>query len=324
MTEHISTTRRLLTASIALGSVFGAPAFAADPIKIVVPYPPGGPLDVVARALAEELKKSQGSVIVENRPGAAGARGMQAVKDAKADCRTMVMGAVATLATNPALFEKMPYKPDDFAPVSLLCFCPNVLVMAPKRMKELGVKDAKDLIAYIKANPGKLNFASGGNGSAGHIAGAVMVNAGLKMEHIPFKCAAPARLSVIAGETDFIMDNFGSCRASIADGSLIPLAVTTSEPFEHLPGVPTLTSLGYTMDISTWFGLMAPKATPNAKVQAQYDAIFEAMSNPKLREQLDKAGGGVRFLGPNKFGELIAAEQKRYRDMIQSTGIKVQ
>jgi tripartite-type tricarboxylate transporter receptor subunit TctC len=151
-----------------------------------------------------------------------------------------------------------------------------------------------------------------------------MVNAGLKMEHIPFKGAAPARLSVIAGETDFIMDNFGSCRASIADGSLIPLAVTTSEPFEHLPGVPTLTSLGYTMDISTWFGLMAPKATPNAKVQAQYDAIFEAMSNPKLREQLDKAGGGVRFLGPNKFGELIAAEQKRYRDMIQSTGIKVQ
>ena len=324
MTERISTTRRLLTASIALGSLFGAPAFAADPIKIVVPYPPGGPLDVVARALAEELKKSQGSVIVENRPGAAGARGMQAVKDAPADCRTMVMGAVATLATNPALFEKMAYKPDDFAPVALLCFVPNVLVMAPKRMKELGVKDAKDLIAYIKANPGKLNFASGGNGSAGHIAGAVMVSAGLKMEHIPFKGAAPARLSVIAGETDLIMDNYGSCRASIADGSLVPLAVTTSEVFEHLPNVPTLTSLGYTMDVSTWFGLMAPKATPKNKIQAQYEEILNAMSNPQLRNQLDLAGGGVRFLGPNKFAELIAAEQKRYRDMIQTTGIKVQ
>lgn len=324
MTEHISTTRRLLTASLALGSFVGMPAFAADPIKIVVPYPPGGPLDVVARALAEELKKQQGSVIVENRPGAAGARGMQAVKDAKADCRTMVMGAVATLATNPALFAKMPYKPEDFTPVALLCFVPNVLVMAPKRMKELGVKNAKDLIAYIKANPGKLNFASGGNGSAGHIAGAVMVQSGLKMEHIPFKGAAPARLSVIAGETDLIMDNYGSCRASIADGSLVPLAVTTSEPFDQLPNVPTLTSLGYTMDVSTWFGLMAPKATPADKVDAQYQEIVKAMSNPALRTQLNQAGGGVRFLGPKKFAELIAAEQKRYRDMIATTGIKVQ
>ncbi len=324
MSEHISTTRRMLLASLALGSMLGVPAFAADPIKIVVPYPPGGPLDVVARALAEELKKTQGAVIVENRPGAAGARGMQAVKDAPADARTMVMGAVATLATNPALLNKLPYKPDDFAPVSLLCFVPNVLVMAPKRMKELGVKNAQDLIAYIKANPGKLNFASGGNGSAGHIAGAVMVQAGLKMEHIPFKGAAPARLSVISGETDLILDNYGSCRGSIADGSLVPLAITTSEPFEHLPKIPTLTSLGYTMDVATWYGLVVPKATPEAKIQAQHEAIAKAMNNPQLRTQLDLASGGVRFMDPKGFAQLIAAEQKRYRDMIAATGIKVQ
>ena len=172
-----------------------------NPIRIVVPYPPGGPLDVSARAIADAVSPVLGTVVVENRPGAGGNVGMSYVSHAKGDGHTLVMGAVATLAINPSLYKKLPYDPKgDFKPVTLVATAANVLVITPAFSEKTGVKSVADLIAYAKAHPGKLNYASGGNGSAGHMAGELLKNkAGIDIVHIPFAGASPALLSVIRG-----------------------------------------------------------------------------------------------------------------------------
>ena len=177
-----------------------------NPIRIVVPYPPGGPLDVSARAIADAVSPVLGTVVVENRPGAGGNVGMSYVSHAKGDGHTLVMGAVATLAINPSLYKKLPYDPKgDFKPVTLVATAANVLVITPAFSEKTGVKSVADLIAYAKAHPGKLNYASGGNGSAGHMAGELLKNkAGIDIVHIPFAGASPALLSVISGQTDLI------------------------------------------------------------------------------------------------------------------------
>lgn len=184
-------------------------SFADDPIRIIVPYPPGGPLDVTARAVAEEARADLGNIIVENKPGAGGNIGVDYVAKQSPDGKTIVMGALATHAVNPNLFSKLPYDPiKDFTPITLIAQTPNVLVITPKFSKETGIKNVKDLIAYAKKNPDKLNYASGGNGSAGHMSGELLkADSGIKLVHIPFKGAAAARMSVLAGDTDLIFDN---------------------------------------------------------------------------------------------------------------------
>lgn len=201
-------------------------SLADDPIRIIVPYPPGGPLDVTARAVAEEARADLGNIIVENKPGAGGNIGVDYVAKQAPDGKTIVMGALATHAVNPNLFSKLPYDPiKDFTPITLIAQTPNVLVITPKFSKETGIKNVKDLIAYAKKNPDKLNYASGGNGSAGHMSGELLkADSGIKLVHIPFKGAAAARMSVLAGDTDLIFDNLASASADIKAGKLIPLA----------------------------------------------------------------------------------------------------
>ena len=213
-----------------------------------MPYPPGGPLDTAARALADRVKEPLGIIIVENRPGAGGNLGVDQVAKSPPDGYSLVIGAVATHAVNPWLFSKLPYDPiKDFAPITLIAHVPNVLVMTPERADQLGIRSARDLIDYARKNPGRLNYASGGNGSAGHMAGELMKSqAKISAVHIPYAGAAPAQLGLLAGQTDFMFDNLASATTQIKAGKLRALAVTTSQRASSMPEVPTMADAGLT------------------------------------------------------------------------------
>ncbi|MDY4162917.1 MAG: tripartite tricarboxylate transporter substrate binding protein [Sutterella sp.] len=297
-----------------------------NPIRIVVPYPPGGPLDVSARTISEAVTATLGNVIVDNRPGAGGGVGMGYVKRQPGDGYTLVVGAVATHAINPHLYKKLPYDAKkDFKPVTLIAHVPNVLVITPDFQKKTGIKSVKDLVAYAKANPGKLNYASGGNGSAGHMAGEWLKNSEkIDMVHVPFAGAAAARLSVLAGQTDLIFDNLASCTANIQAGKLIPLAVTTKVRTPALPDVPTMEEAGIAnFDISTWYGLFVPAATPDDVVNGLNKAIVDALNSPAVKERLAKLGGMASPTTPAEFGKLVDAESAKYAKLVKLSGAKV-
>ena len=309
--------RRLFLTSLAL-SALPLPSLAKPQrMRIVVPYPAGGPLDACARLLAEALKKQRGRVIVENRPGAAGARAMLEIKNAPADGANLVMGALATLVVNPLLSADLPYSPSDFKAVAMLSDTPNVLVMTPATMKKLKVSNARDLIEFIKANPGKLNCASGGVGSAGHIINAVLSAQGLHTVHVSYAGAMAAQLSLFSGETDLMFDNFANARAAIADKRLVALAQTKAAANPKI-NAPTLQSLGIDCDISTWFGLMAPKDTAQETCQNLFELITNVLSNKELREKFDQLSGGTQLLAPEAFEQWIESEQVKYRSFIKA------
>ena len=225
----------------------------ARPIRLVVPYPPGGPLDSVARLLADKVKDSLGTVIVENRPGAGGNLGADLVAKSAPDGQTILMGAVATHAINPWLYAKIPYDPiRDFTPITLVAQVPNVLVMNAETAKRLGIRSVADLVAYAKAHPGQLNYGSGGNGSAGHLAGEMFkAQAGVFMVHIPYGGGAPAQLALLSGQVDLNFDNLATASANIKAGKLLALAMTTAKRSDFMPEVPTIAASGGALAAST-------------------------------------------------------------------------
>ena len=221
-----SFTRRALCAFLlpllAAPSLAFAQPYPTRPIRLIVPYPPGGPLDAAARALAEGVKDMLGIVVVENRSGAGGTVGVDYVAKQPADGYTLVIGAVATHAINPWLFSKLPYDAiRDFAPITLIAHVPNVLVMPPETATRYRIESVRDLVAYARNNPGKLNYASGGNGSGGHMAGELFKStAHVSIVHIPYAGAAPAQLGMLAGQTDLMFDNLASAAPQIRAGKL--------------------------------------------------------------------------------------------------------
>ena len=236
--------------------------FPTKTVRLVVPFPPGGPLDTTGRAIAQKLTEAWGqSVVVDNRPGAGGNIGADLVAKSPPDGYTVVMGALSTHAVNPSLYPAMPYDAvKDFAPITLVAVTPNVLVVNPS----LPVKSVQDLVAYAKANPNKLSFGSGSNGSAGHLAGELFkVETGIDIVHIPFKGAAPAMQALLAGDTQFMFDNLASSMPQVKAGKLRALAVTTAKRSSLVPELPTMAETGLPgFDIATWFGLLAPAGTP--------------------------------------------------------------
>src|SRR5512139_1537566 len=229
---------------LALGAAaFAAPVLAQSPrpLRLIVPYPPGGPLDIVARALADKVKDSLGTVIVENKPGAGGNLGADLAAKAAPDGTTIVMGAVATHAINPWLYTKMPYDAlADFTPITLVAQVPNVLVMNAERAQQLGIASVRELVAYMKRHPARLNYGSGGNGSAGHLAGEMFkTQAGVFMVHIPYAGGNPAQLALLSGEVDLNFDNLASASANVKAGKLRALAVTTAKRSPAVPELPT-------------------------------------------------------------------------------------
>lgn len=329
----VMTTRRTFLGAAAATAVLGMPTITwaqvgtgANPIRIVVPYPPGGPLDVSARAIAEAVRPQLGNVIVDNRPGAGGNRGIAYLAQQAPDGMTIGIGAVATHAVNPNLFTRLPYDPiKDFEPITLIAHVPNVLVVTPAFEKKTGIHSVQDLIAYCRANPGKVNYASGGNGSAGHMSGELLkASEKIDMVHIPYAGAAAAQLSVLSGQTDLIFDNLASCLANIEAGKLVPLAVTTAHRAAQLPKVPTMQEAGVKdFNISTWYGLFAPAKTPKSVVNHLNDVITKALRSDELKERLSRLGGEAAPSTPQEFSTLIENEIKKYAQIVKASGAKV-
>ena len=325
--------RRALTSAIGVVALLSASYFpmtsacaATGETAIIVPYPPGGPLDVSARALADAVKDKLGTTIVENRPGAGGNVGMSTAKRRDGDGKTIVMGAVATLAINPHLYPTLPYDPKkDFKSVTLVATAPNVVVITPAFAEKNNIKNLQDLVAYAKANPGKLNFASGGNGSAGHLAAALLQKrCGIEMTHIPFNGAAQGLLSVLAGQTDLIIDNLASAAGNIRGGKLIALAVTTKARTPLMPEIPTVEESGIPdFDIYTWFGLQVPASTPDDVVQKLHDAFAPALATEEMKKRFEGFGATPAPMTPAEFDKLIADEYAKYDELVEISGAKV-
>ena len=300
-----------------------AQTFPTKAVKLVVPFPPGGPLDIVGRAIAKELTDAWGqSVIVDDKPGAGGNIGADFVAKSPADGYTVVMGALSTHAVNPSLYPRMPYDArKDFAPITLVAITPNVLVVNPS----LPVHSVEELIAYAKAHPGKLSFGSGSIGSAGHLAGELFkVDAGVDMVHVPYKGAAPAMQALLAGDTQLMFDNLASAMGQVKAGKLRALAVTTAERSKLAPDLQTMAEAGVRgFDISTWFGLLAPAGTP-PDVIAKWNAdVTKILSAPAMRERLAAQGAQAAPDTPAQFAQFIDRELVKYARIVKASGAKV-
>lgn len=329
--------RRHLCALLAAGcALAAAPAWAADahayptkPIRLVVPYPPGGPLDTAARTLAERVRDSLGTMVIDNRAGAGGNIGVDYAAKQPADGYTLVIGAVATHAINPWLFSRLPYDPvRDFAPITLIAHVPNVLVMTPETAQRLHIGSLADLVAYARRNPGKLNYASGGNGSGGHMAGELLKSmARVSIVHIPYAGAAPAQLSLLGGQTDLMFDNLASALPQIRAGKLKAFAVTTAQHAAAMPELPTVAEAGGKelagFDVSTWFGVLAPAGTPPAIVDRLNAAFHTALNSPEMRDRLLRMGAAPAPTTPAAFAGFIQSELAKYQRVVKFSGAQV-
>lgn len=299
----------------------------SKPIRFVVPYPPGGPLDTIARVLAEQVKVSLGQpVVVENKPGAGGNIGVDLIAKAQPDGYTLVMGAVATHAINPWLFSKIPYDAvKDFAPVALVASVPNVLVVNKEFADKNNIRTMADLVAYAKANPGKLNYGSGGSGSAGHLAGELLgARAQVKIVHIPYQGAAPAKLALLSGQSDFMFDNLASAAPLIKEGKVVALAVTTTARSAMLPDVPTVEQAGIKpFDIGTWFGVFATAGTPAPVLTKLHTAYAQALADPEIAKRLAEMGSNAKPLSSAQFAEMVKQELEKYKDLVKLSGAQV-
>ncbi|WP_395694504.1 tripartite tricarboxylate transporter substrate binding protein [Piscinibacter sp.] len=322
------TRRRDLLLTLAAAAL-AAPAFAqpGKPIRLIVPYPPGGPLDIVARALAERVKDSLGTVIVDNRPGAGGNLGADLAAKAAPDGTTIVMGAVATHAINPWLYAKMPYDPlRDFTPITGVAQVPNVLVMNPAKAEALGIKSVPDLIRVAKASPGKLNMASSGNGTSIHLAGELFKSmTGTYLVHFPYRGSGPALLDLIGGNMDLMFDNLPSAMPHIKAGKIKALAVTSAERSAALPELPTVAEAGPLkgFEASSWFGLLAPAGTPAEVVNRLQQETAKALATPALKERLQAQGAVPSGMSPADFTKFIAAETKKWAAVVKASGATV-
>ncbi len=319
--------RRSLLLS-AMAAAAALPAFAqapARPIRLIVPYAAGGPIDVTARLLAERVKDTLGTVIIENRPGGGGNIGADAVAKAAPDGLTIGISAVATHAINPWLFSKMPYDAArDFAPITQMVRVPNVLVMNADTAARLKINSLADLIAYAKANPAKLNYGSGGNGSAGHLAGEMFKQgAGIFAVHIPYNGGNPAQLALLSGQVDFNFDNLATAAPNIRAGKLKALAVTTLNRSPALPDVPPVADTLKGFAIDTWWGLVAPAATPREVIQKMNQAFVAALQSPEARTRFAGLMAEPVTNTPEEFGAFMRAELAKYEKVVKASGAKV-
>jgi len=298
-------------------------AFPTHPVRLVIPFPAGGPLDAVGRAIAQKLGDAWGqSVVVDNRPGAGGNIGADLVAKSAPDGYTVVMGALSTHAVNPSLYPSMPYDAvKDFAPITLVAITPNVLVVNPS----LPVHSVQELIAYAKAHPGKLSFGSGSNGSAGHLAGELFkVDTGVDMVHVPYRGAAPAMQALLAGDTQLMFDNLASAMPQVRAGKLRALAVTTAKRSPLVPELPTMAEAGLKdFDIATWFGLLAPAGTPQPVIAKWNAEVSRILAAPDMRERLALQGAEAAPTTPEQFARFIAAEVPKYARIVKASGAKV-
>ena len=309
--------------AVATAPAAHAQAYPTKPVKLVVPFPPGGSLDMAGRLIAQKLTETWGqSVVVENKPGAGGNIGADMVAKSPADGYTILLGALSTHAVNPNLYKSMPYDAArDFAPITMIAVTPNVLVVNAASP----VNNVKEFVAYTKANPGKLSFGSGSNGSAGHLAGELYkVETSTDSVHIPFKGGAPATQALLAGDTQFMFDNLANAMAQVKAGKLKALAVTTAKRSPLVPDLPTMAEAGLPgFDISTWYGLFAPAGTPPAIVAKWNADVTKILNSPDVRDRLVADGAQPTPTTPEQFQKFIADELSKYARIVKASGAKV-
>ena len=320
-------TRSFLLSTLALAAATLMPLAQAQdkPIRLIVPYAAGGPLDITARALAERVKDSLGTVIIDNKPGAGGNIGANAVAKAAPDGLTIGIAATATHAVNPWLYSKMPYNAaTEFAPITQMVRVPNVLVMNADTATRLKINSVKDLIAYAKANPAKLNYGSGGNGSAGHLAGELFKKeAGIFAVHIPYNGGNPAQLGLLSGQVDYNFDNLSTAAPNIKAGKLKALAVTTLTASSALPGVPPVADTLKGFAVDTWWGLVAPAGTPKDVIAKLNTAFVAALNAPETKTRFATLLAEPVSSTPEAFGAFMASERRKYEAVVKSSGAKV-
>jgi len=301
-----------------------AAEFPAKPLRFVVPYPPGGPLDAMARVLAEKVKVSLGqAVVVENKPGAGGNIGADLIAKAQPDGYTLVMGAVATHAINPWLFASIPYDSvKDFAPIALVASVPNVLLINLEFGEKNNIQTVQELVAYARKNPGQLNYGSGGSGSAGHLAGALLsARANINMVHIPYQGAAPAQLALLSGQSNLMFDNLAAAANLIREKKVKALAVTTQARSGLLPELPTMQEAGIQpFDIGTWFGVFTSAGTPKAVIEKLHAAYAAALSESDVKERLKIMGSEAAVMTAAQFTSFVAQERTKYQEVVKLSG----
>jgi tripartite-type tricarboxylate transporter receptor subunit TctC len=320
-------TRLLCTALGAILTAFTplahAQAWPTKPIRLVVPFAPGGSSEIIARALAAQLSTALGQqVYVENKPGGAGNVAMEEVKRAPADGYTMILGHVGVLAVNPALFGKaLPYDPvKDFIPVSLVATVPNVIAVNPS----LPASTLADLVRMAKAEPGKLNYGSAGNGSAGHLAMEYFKQqAKVDIVHVPYKGTGPMLTDLMGGQTQLTFNGVPPIIGQIKGGKLRPLAVGSAKRVPSLPDVPTIAESGYPgFETSQWYGILLPAGTPAPIVERLHKEIVAALAKPETTRRIVEDGGVAVGNTPAEFVALIAREEKRWGEVVRSAGVK--
>ena len=305
------------------GAASAQSGYPNKPIRLIVPFPAGGSVDVTSRALVQKLSEQLGQpVVVDNRPGAGGNIGMDAVAKSPADGYTLGMGALSTHAVNPALFARMPYDAvKDFAPISLVVVTPNVLVTNPG---VLPANDVAALIAFAKAN-GKVNCASGSNGSAGHLACELFkLQTGAPITHVPYKGGGPAMTDLLGGQVQMMFDNMASSMPQIKAGKLKAFAVTTPKRSALAPDLPTMAEAGVKdFDVFTWWGLFAPAGTPPEIVKRLSVEVGKALAAADLREKWLASGAEPAASTPEEFRAFIGKELPKYARIVKDSGAKV-
>ncbi len=322
---------RFLFSTVTLFALInGAPAVAqsaatypSKPIKIVVPFPPGGATDILARAIGFELQKAWSqSVVIENKPGAGGNTGADLVAKSPPDGFTLIMATVGTHAINMSLYAKMPYDAvKDFEPIVLVAGVPNLLVVHPS----VNAKSVKELTALAKAQPGKLNVASSGNGTSIHLAAELYKQmAGVDILHVPYKGSAPAVADLLGGQVQMMFDNMPVSLPHAKAGKLRALAVTSLKRSPALPDVPTMDEEGLKgFDATSWFGLLAPAGTPKDIIAKLNAASVAALSTSEMRERLAAQGADPVGNTPDQFAAFIKAEIEKWAKIVKASGARV-
>jgi tripartite-type tricarboxylate transporter receptor subunit TctC len=337
MTLSFQSRRRsaLALGAIAALTLLAGPAAAqgswpTKPVRIVVPFAPGGTTDILARAIAPELSKAFGQqFIVDNRAGAGGNVGAEIVAKAPNDGYTLLMGTVGTHGINRALYPKLPFDPiKDFAPITLVAAVPNVMEMNADKAKELNINSVADFVKYAKANPGKLNMASSGSGTSIHLAGELFKTmTGSFMTHIPYRGSGPALLDLVGGNADVMFDNLPSSMQQIKGGKLKALAVTSAKRSPALPDVPTVEEAGGPSlkgyEASSWFGLLAPAGTPPEIVNRIQQEVAKSLGTAAIKEKMLAQGAIPSGNPPAEFAKFIDSEHAKWAKVVKASGAKV-
>ena len=299
-------------------------AYPSKPIRIVVPYPPGGASDVTARLLAQKMTESWGQqVLADNRPGANGIVALEHVARSPADGYTLLMANLGPNAINPAVYAKLPYDAiKDFAPVTLTTLVPQVLVASPA----LEAKSIQDLVALARANPGKINYGTGGNGSANHLAVELMAAmTGIRLTAVPYKGDAQAMTDAMSGQVSLTLPTVVAALPHIKSGKLRPLAVTTKQRVASLPDVPTMEEAGVPgYESVSWGGIMAPAGTPAPVVQKLHAELARILRLPDIQERMAGLGATVVAAGPAEFAAFLQAELRKWDGVAKRAAIKVE